>query len=808
MKKHTLYALLLLCFMTVYIRAQPYNPFFIPRQNHPFTLFSPGGTLLFEDAGESSPAALLIETDGRGQNVQIAAQDLPEFSLQSRTLFFWIKVEGRDQLQDLWIYASSDTDFSDRVVYKISRDKTQLVEGEWVRVSLPPSEGEPWGNPDLSRLKAMQVWCNDKGEDSVKIHLGPVYIAESTESSRVLLTFDDGWASQLDKAAPIMEEYGMSGTAYIIPEKVGTEGYLTLEEIKHLRDSYGWSIGAHALPPLDQMDEAALHPFFQDQQEWFSEAGLAPADFAYPMGRFSSTLLKVLPQYYRSGRSVIEWAESSPPGDAYRLRVTNIVRDFPLDRLESRLNAINDKGEILILVLHKIEEEPGSETEISPEQLEEICRLIQESGLAVKNTEDLAASLGLPILPAGVDMGQATILQTAASLVPEQRNTESPGDKSGPETWEPMLGTQIQFSLDWRMAFGTRDSDEPDPPEGVNSGSTGDPQFYSQLDDLYFYIQKDLSPSAYLYASAGWESVNLEGLGTDAFQGSDMELHHLYLEQQFRGGWSFLSGYYSPDPVKKWLQVSRSAGIESALGQDMTPDSLWLHGYWQSPWGIGLQTAIMPDLIGKEGSGSYNVLTYQQTLGVPNGFFSLWYSGGSSEGEFAFAINGDAVKAAMEEGWYHSWDALSLSASMGVKYTRGSEFKTFPEWDHLDDAWRISTAWSCVYPIGEIKLNPGVAYQLLIRPEVSTRHLLGVDIGLLYKNWELFGVLTQYNLEDWEWGINAGGEAGVILHTGGVEYMAGVTMAGFHNQSGLYNNREDLEGGVNGAFIRIKATYW
>lgn len=801
MQKRILLYLFSLSLLSTALTAQQ-NPFFIPRKDHSFILFSPSGSLLFSESTENEPAALWIETDGMGQNVQVAAQDLPEFSLQNKTLYLWVKVDGRDHLQDFWVYASSDRDFADRVVYKISRDKTQLVDGEWVLVSLPPAAGETWGNPDLAGLRAMQIWCNDKGSAPVSIRIGPVFIAENMEASRVLFTFDDGWESQLNEAAPILQKYGFSGTAYIIPELAGTSGYMSLDEIRQLRDQYGWTIGAHELDPLDQMSEERLRQLFLEQKQWFAQAGLEVTDFAYPMGRFSATLLDVLPEYYRSGRTVIDWDESFPPGDPYRLRVINIVMNYSPAQLEARLDSTRNGGETLILVFHKIVAEPQNETEISPQQLDAICRMVQESGLSVILSDNLSATLLRPDIPLNVDYGQATVLQAEV-----KRSEEQVVETRGPETWEEIGGTQIQFSLDWRMAFGPRDSDG-DPADPVNNGDTGDPQFYSQLDDLYLYIQKELSSSAYLYASAGWESVNLEGLGTDAFQGSDMELHHLYLEQPFSGGWTFLGGYYSPDPVKKWIQVSRSPGIESALGQDMTPDSLWLHGSWKGDGPLGVQAAVMPDLIGKDAGGSYNVLTYQQDLGVPNAFLSLWYQGISSEGEAAFAINGDAIKVAAEEGWYHSWEKLSLSATMGIKYTRGSEFSTFPLWDHLDDAWRISTAWSCTYPLGDVKVNPGIAYQLILRPEISPRHLLGVDIGLLYRNWELYGVLTQYSLEDWEWGVTSGGEAGLILDTNGVKYIAGVTMAGFHNQSGLYNNREDLEGGVNGFFVRIKATYW
>jgi len=814
--KIILYSLLMSSLILFSLNSQDRSLLFVPREDHPFTRFSASGELEYQAADSQSPSSLVLKSDGKGGNLQVLAQGLPGFSLENKELSLWVKADAPERLNDLWIYLASDNDFSDRIVYKISNDKTQLVNGEWVYISIPPSEASIWGNPDPSRIQSIQFWCNDQGDGPVQVSIGPLYLSDITRPSAVLFTFDDGWLSQLEAAAPVMDSFGISGTAYVIPELIGTENYMTLQDIEELQNRYGWTIGAHELDALDNMDVDSLHRLFQDQKRWFEQADLTPRDFAYPMGRFSSSLLKVLPSYYRSGRTVIQWGETNPPGDPYRLRIFNIVYPFSKAALETRLKTMSSQGELLILVFHKIESSPATETEITPDTLQDICRMIVDKGLLTLTADQAFTTLSSPVLPLDMDLQKESILQPLGNEIRtiSDNLSEEPMDikelkpdilevqPQGPPVVNPLEGTRIQFSLDWRMTWGVRDSDAPALLDPINTGETGDPQFYTQLDDLYIYIQKELSPSAVLHGSAGWEQVNVNDFSTPP------ALNTLYLEQSFLTDWTFLAGYYSPDPVKKWLQVSRSSGLESALGQTMTPRSLWLQARWKSDFPLGAQIALMPDLIGKDQSGSYRVQTYQQELGVPNAFLSLWYQGESNEGELALSVNGDAWKVALQDAWSLTFDKLRIAGSMGIKYTRGSTFTTFPEWDHLDNAWRFSTAWSCQYPLGEWIINPGAAFQFLLYSDQSYRTQAGLDLGLIYKKMEIYGVLTHYNLDYWEWGSTLGGEAGIIFSSQGVKYIAGLTMAGFHNQSGLYNNRSTLEGGVNGAFLRIKATYW
>ncbi len=226
MKKAALFLILI----TGFLYSEERTLLFLPREDHPFFLNSTAGQFHMEESDGMWPATMKISTDGDGGNVQVVAHDITPFSLENKNLVIWIKGNNMKALREFWLYASDSNDFSNRIVFMPSNDPTQLREGVWSRLSLPLSAGEIWGTPDLSRLSALQFWLNDRGSSPLSLELGPVYLESSLPPSAVILTFDDGWKSQIETAAPVMAEQGLTGTAYIIPELIGSPGYMTEED--------------------------------------------------------------------------------------------------------------------------------------------------------------------------------------------------------------------------------------------------------------------------------------------------------------------------------------------------------------------------------------------------------------------------------------------------------------------------------------------------------------------------------------------------------------------------------------------------
>lgn len=775
---------------------------FIPGADHPFTLFSSAGELSVSENSELWPESLKITTDGRGSNIQAVAVDLPVFSLDNRQLVVWIKPERTADLGDLWIYASDSSDFSNRIVYMISRDRSQLKPGEWNCLSLPLSAGSLWGNPDLNRLTSFQFWLNDSGSKPISVEFGPVVTRMASMESAVIMTFDDGWESQITLAAPIMEARGQRGVAYIIPSLIGSQFYLNEEEINYLRDEYGWDIGVHHMERLDGYSRNELHSLFMETKEWFTDRNMEAKHFSYPNGAFSRDLDFVVPEYFSTARTIIEFPESLPPADKYKLKTLNIYSPFNPGILEEQLDSMAPEGELLILVFHKIEAVADSETELTPADFERVCDMVAASGFTVKTLDEVYQQFEVgEVYPPdwnGVTLFQPIRSGELSPALPATAETEPPAaaplNKGGAGKPEIFARTQLDFSLDWRMVWGIDDE--------------GDWRYYTQIDDMFFYVQSDLSDSARLFGSFGIKEVNIDDFTEGNIGGDLFTLNELYLEQQLPFSTALAAGYFNPDPFHKWLQVTRADAVEPAFGDDMTPQSIWIQGSW-SEGDFGYQFALVPDLIGVDKDGyDHRVLTYQNSLGLPNLFTSFWYDSPYYDAEIAAALNGDALKIAAQGGFYHDFASFRLSGSLGAKYTMGDEFSTWPEWDHLDKTLRLSTGWSIAVPVGVFTLNPGVAYRMGIPSAGKLSHYFSLDMGVYYRNMELYALVSSYDITAPAWGDTIGMETGLVVDFDGVDYIFGYTMSGFHSRSGLYNNKVWENAGVDGVFLRIKATYW
>lgn len=775
---------------------------FLPDSQAPFILNSAEGIYSIIPSEREWKQSLMLESQGNGGNVQLAAMNIPSFSLEGSRLEIWIKVKNLEALRDLWIFAASDNRFENRIVYMISEDRTQLMEGVWTKISLPQSAGRMWGTPDLKDLRYFQIWMNDKGSAPASLEIGPINLENNLFTGAAVLTFDDGWETQYTRAAPIMQEYGFAGTAYVIPANVGKDGFMSLDQIINLKDEYRWSIGAHDLKRLDFLNVDELKNIFEKNKPFFNNLSIDRPDFSYPNGKMSPALIETLPQYYSSGRSIIEYSESQPPGDPYRLRTINIVPGISRELIQSRLAEAQLNGELAILIFHKITENKEYETEISEEEFRFICQMISDSGIEVKTMSELS-SRWQEMYPAPSDLDEIPIFQQPEDLEKSFSQVDadiaySPDKAGKPEETE---GIHVDFSLDWKLVLGKR-------------SDNGDPQYYNQLEDLYLYFQVPLPENTRVYSAIGFSQVNFSDLSrlrdnVDTDVSGEfpipISLKHIYMQHRINNFLSINAGYYNPDPVNKWLQVTRSAGIEPSFGENMTPTTLWIQGTGEfigihRQWGV--QLAFSPDLIGKDGS-----LTYQEELGVPNLFGSIWYEKENLKNELAAAINGDALKIVYGAGYDLTLDHSFLHFSLGVKYQTSGTYSTYPQWDDLDSL-RISTGTSWVSQLGPFTISPGAAYRITLNNQGNTTHTAGLDLGLNYNIFEWYAALSCYDLLAPAWQVNTGLETGLILDFKGVEYMAGYTMAGYNSLSGLYNNKDWNEGGINGFFMRIKATYW
>ena len=150
----------------------------------------------------------------------------------------------------------------------------------------------------------------------------------------LVLHFDNGWLDTATTVMPVLAEYGMAGTSYVITDSATaasedrtasartlTEGtvqkpFMTWRQIAELLDA-GWEIGAHTAthPKLADLqcsegDEAVLREVEGSSRAYAEHLGFVPRHFAYPSGSRNRRTDALLAPYYHSLRL---WSFSQPP---------------------------------------------------------------------------------------------------------------------------------------------------------------------------------------------------------------------------------------------------------------------------------------------------------------------------------------------------------------------------------------------------------------------------------------------------------------------------------------------------------------
>lgn len=164
------------------------------------------------------------------------------------------------------------------------------------------------------------------------------------ESGRpvVAITFDDGFSNFASEARPILEEYALPATVFLVaayvgktndwpsqPSGFGGRELLSWSEIEELSRA-GVSFGAHTLthPDLARVSiEAARAEIVESKQRIEDRTGRAVTSFAYPYGSESSELRMIVAEHFAVGCSTrlgyvgqASPRESLERVDAYYLR--------------------------------------------------------------------------------------------------------------------------------------------------------------------------------------------------------------------------------------------------------------------------------------------------------------------------------------------------------------------------------------------------------------------------------------------------------------------------------------------------------
>jgi peptidoglycan/xylan/chitin deacetylase (PgdA/CDA1 family) len=191
-------------------------------------------------------------------------------------------------------------------------------------------------------------------------------IITASNEDPVVITFDDGFESTYSIAFPIMEQYGIKGTVYVVPTWVGSPGYMTLAELTILHNA-GWTIASHTWdhPVLPDLTSAEVTTELQSTIDWLKQNGFADGAYhlAYPFGQYNNNVVQVVSQLGIKTARIVDWGTITSDGYTYpygeplnylKLPIILMRSDTPTNDWQSELDHSISQSGTAIFLFHDI----------------------------------------------------------------------------------------------------------------------------------------------------------------------------------------------------------------------------------------------------------------------------------------------------------------------------------------------------------------------------------------------------------------------------------------------------------------------
>lgn len=186
----------------------------------------------------------------------------------------------------------------------------------------PPGTAQPqlWvSRPDF---EAQTQWLADHGYHGVTLQQvwDAWHHGGELPSRPIVISFDDGYHSQLSNAMPILRAHGWPGVLNLQINQTRLD--LKPDEVRRLMKA-GWEIDAHTYthPDLTTVDAARLRHEIADARAELRRTFGAPVNFfCYPAGRFDSRVVDVVRAAGFLGATTTNPGLAGPGQSPYELR--------------------------------------------------------------------------------------------------------------------------------------------------------------------------------------------------------------------------------------------------------------------------------------------------------------------------------------------------------------------------------------------------------------------------------------------------------------------------------------------------------
>jgi peptidoglycan/xylan/chitin deacetylase (PgdA/CDA1 family) len=169
-------------------------------------------------------------------------------------------------------------------------------------------------------FRAQMQFLHDHGYTPIPVSLlvKAINFGAPLPEKPVVISFDDGDITVYTHAFPIMKEFGYVGVNYLVGNRLGSDGFLSIDQIKEMIAA-GWEVGSHSMTHVDLTQSGELEwELVQSKANLENKLGVSVDTFAYPFGSYSADIFNEVSKIYSAGMGLGVFLEQRP-GDIYYL---------------------------------------------------------------------------------------------------------------------------------------------------------------------------------------------------------------------------------------------------------------------------------------------------------------------------------------------------------------------------------------------------------------------------------------------------------------------------------------------------------
>ena len=209
-------------------------------------------------------------------------------------------------------------------------------------ISLPPQDADKY-RTDLSvapdAFHEQMAYLAENGFETIDLYDLSLAITDKKELPQkpVVITMDDGYRDNFENAFPVLQEFGMKATFFVVTDFIDKEvrNYMTWPMAKEMADA-GMRIEPHSKTHADlsgQEREYIIYEILGSQESIAAHVGDTPRYFCYPGGRYDETTLEVVQDLDFWGAVTTAGGEWHGYDDRYewsrvRMRNTTTLTEF------------------------------------------------------------------------------------------------------------------------------------------------------------------------------------------------------------------------------------------------------------------------------------------------------------------------------------------------------------------------------------------------------------------------------------------------------------------------------------------------